>query len=436
MLNTLGYIKHRVCTTMDLLLDVQLQLSRVVTSMAQPSQSFATSCPTSTALMTPVLIYIEQLLDEIRATTRAIVSKHSVLESTAIPSANSAKTSAKFADFRAKLESEDVTGYTSETGTEDEEKYRPAEEQRGSGEIREGVGGKRSRECEDNEDEPPCKRQDTHLETEKGIQLRHSVNKVVQCIAECSGVSKDTQLEVMCPAVTRLVQASAHAIKQMRKLTQDERVPNAKLAKAFSDAVMQLLEIIIRHHVKREVSPKWVAATSANLKHIFHYTKKHPAWPICLSDSAFEATSGAIRGLCETAAPDLLRKMEVLIECVSEGGQLNADRIEQPLGKLGSLFRTDFKAYKAKENTTRSEEEWSRFAVIGKVLAEWIYEAQKAKEPPKMQAYLRRFDRQRKGFAKKNPNRVPTILLKASTILAGWVSLKNARKPETDPASG
>ncbi|KAL3660555.1 hypothetical protein V7S43_014310 [Phytophthora oleae] len=417
---------------MDLLLDVQLQLSRVVASVTKPPRSFVTSCPTSTVLMTPVLIHIEQLLDEIRATTRAIVSKHSVL---AIPSPITAKNTTEFADFRVKLESEDVVDYASETETEDDEKDGREEEQRDGGEIRDGIGGKRPRDAEDDEGEAQCKRQNTQLESEKDIQLRRSIEKVVQSATECSSLRKDAPTQIVWKAVTGLIQSSTHAIKQMLKMTQDGRIPDLKLADDFSEAMVQLPVIITHHHAKKKMSPNWIKTTSANLKHLYSYAKKNPTWPTCLSDSSIESTPEAIRGLWEVAAPDLLHKMEGFIEHVTKGGPLHADQMEKPVGKLASFFRKDFKSPKSREMAKRTEEEWGRFAVIGKVLAEWIYESQKAKKPPKMRKHLLRFDLQLKGFAKKNPNRVPPILLEASTILVEWLSQKNASKPATDLAS-
>lgn len=402
---------------MDLLLNVQLQLAQIANSLAQPSHAFATSRHPSTA-QAPVLIGIERLLDEIRAATRAIVLKNSERERTAMSSTYTTTRPTELRSFRFKLESE------SETETEDEEKHEREEEQRYSGD---GIGAKRSREGEDDED-IQSKSKGTQLETEKAIQLRRSIGKVVQSVTEFSSVGNDTPAPILHQALAGLEQTSAHAISQMRKLTHDGRIPDLKLAQEFSNAMVQLPELIMRHRAKRELNPKWVSATSANLKHIFHHARKHPAWPKCLSAPSFQATWEIIRGFCEMAAPDLLHKMEVLIENVSKGGPLHADRLEQPLGKLASLFLTDVKGYRAKENTTRSEEEWSRFAQIGRVLAEWIHEAQKAQKPPKMRTYLRKFDRQLNSFAAKNPNRVPQLLLEASTILAGFVSQKKVPK--------
>ncbi|KAG1692145.1 hypothetical protein DVH05_025765 [Phytophthora capsici] len=417
---------------MDLLLDVQQQLSQVVNSLAQPPESFTTTGPTSTTLMTPVLIHIEQLLDEIRATTRAIVSRNSVQVNTTIPSTTSTTRSTESQDFRVKLESEDVVDYASETETEDEEK----DEREDRVEIHDTIGEKPSRQAEDDGDKPHHKRQDTPLEPVREAQLRRSIEKLVECVTVCSNVRKDAPSKMIWTSVTRLTQASSHVIKQMLKYTQDGAIPNVKLAEKFSNAMVQLPVLITRHQERKKQSQSWIETTSDNLKHLCNYAKSNPTWPTCLSDLPFESTPEAIRGLWGVATPDLLDKMEEFIERVMKGGPLRADQMEKPVGKLASFLRKDFKAGKAKEKRSeRTEEDWNRFSAIGKTLAEWIYTSQKTTKPPKMQKHLLRFDLQLKGFAKRNPDRVPPILLEASTILVEWMSQKNAGKPTTDSAS-
>ncbi|KAG6590850.1 uncharacterized protein IUM83_19078 [Phytophthora cinnamomi] len=100
---------------MDRLLEVQQQLTRLAAGLAEHSQLANSSLPPAAA-MTPILIHIEQLLDEIRASTRAVVAKASKSRQ---PEPRPAKR-LKTADFRVNLESEDVVDYESETETEDE----------------------------------------------------------------------------------------------------------------------------------------------------------------------------------------------------------------------------------------------------------------------------------------------------------------------------
>ncbi|KAG7376228.1 hypothetical protein PHYPSEUDO_013999 [Phytophthora pseudosyringae] len=181
---------------MDLLLDVQLQLSRVAAGITRHGPPLSSAPAPPTASVTPVLIHIEQLLDEIRAATRAIVAKasqppRSTDTLAAKPLANE--------DFRVKLESDDVVDYESETETEDEATAGP---EKTNGETFHGVGVKRSREGEGEEKEEPLL---------KRANICDSQDAAPKAVAQMSAVVKNYSLSAT-KCVTLDAQTSQKAI--------------------------------------------------------------------------------------------------------------------------------------------------------------------------------------------------------------------------------
>ncbi|KAF1783213.1 hypothetical protein JG687_00004141 [Phytophthora cactorum] len=197
----------------------------------------------------------------------------------------------------------------------------------------------------------------------------------------------------------------------MVRLIQDGGNISDNIAVDFRDAVVLLPSIIERHQEKKKVSQNYIAGTAKRIAEVVAHAKKNWDVPLCLTDPQLESTPRILTEVWDSSGPNLLSKMENLIERLSCIGALEPDRMEKPLGKLASIFCKDIQTCKQKNNRPRAEEDWSRFARIAEVLAEWVRLAERATEPPKLRPHLVRFDRQIKGFAKKNPGRIPPTLL-------------------------
>ncbi|KAG6958653.1 hypothetical protein JG688_00010418, partial [Phytophthora aleatoria] len=152
--------------------------------------------------MTPVLIHIEQLLDEIRSATRAIVAE----ASTQRTEESTVTKTAEYEDFRIKLESEDLVDYESETETEDEAAVEQEKEKQDEHELMGGIGVKRSREDEDQgkEEEPGLKRQELDVvpKANHESRLRDNLASFVRQARECLELSEDEAAPTVWKAIT------------------------------------------------------------------------------------------------------------------------------------------------------------------------------------------------------------------------------------------
>ncbi|KAI9991629.1 hypothetical protein PInf_016972 [Phytophthora infestans] len=380
---------------MDVLLNIEQQLARVIDAIAVPGTTHASQVP-SPSTMTPVLIHIEQLLDKIRSATRAIVAEASQQKTEDL----TATKAAEFDDFRIKLETEDIVDYESETETEDEA---PVEQEKEKGDEHKRVSGligvKRSRENEEEkEQEPALKRQERASTSKSNTENRLGDNlaRLLQQARKCLELSEEAALQTVWKAITKLMHLSSLSLNGMKK---------------------------------RKVSQNWIAGIAKSIAEVVAHAKDDSDVPACLADPQLEATSQNLTEIRDSSGPDLLRKMENLIYHLTRIDVLEPDRMEKPLGKLASIFRKDMQTCK-KKKTPRTDEDWSRFYRIAEILAEWIRLAERASELPELRPHLRRFDRQIKGFVKKNPGRIPPTLLEGSAILVGFATPTNVNKEE------
>ncbi|KAF4132546.1 hypothetical protein GN958_ATG18276 [Phytophthora infestans] len=413
---------------MDVLLNIEQQLARVIDAIAVPGTTHASQVP-SPSTMTPVLIHIEQLLDKIRSATRAIVAEASQQRTEDL----TATKAAEFDDFRIKLETEDIVDYESETETEDEA---PVEQEKEKGDEHKRVSGligvKRSRENEEEkEQEPALKRQERASTSKSNTENRLGDNlaRLLQQARKCLELSEEAAVQTVWKAITKLMHLSSLSLNGMVSLIQDGGAIGQAIAVDFRDAVLLLPSIIERHQKKRKVSQSWIAGISKSIAEVVAHAKDNSDVPACLADPQLEATSQNLTEIRDSSGPDLLRKMENLIYHLTRKDVLEPDRMEKPLGKLASIFRKDMQTCK-KKKTPRTDEDWGRFYRIAEILAEWIRLAERASEPPELRPHLRRFDRQIKGFVKKNPGRIPPTLLEGSVILVGFATPTNVNKEE------
>ncbi|ETO61695.1 hypothetical protein F444_20323 [Phytophthora nicotianae P1976] len=390
---------------MDVLLNVEQQLVRVADALMLPSNYSHASRVPSAAILTPVLIHIEQLLDEIRSKTRAIVAQASRQRTEELTNTKNAE----FEDLRIKLETQDLVDYDSETETEDEAAVE--KEKEGENELMTGVGVKRSRDDEtEKAEEPKLKRQELAVVRNRN-RLRDNVAIFVKQAKKCSELREDEEAATVRKAMTTLMHRSSLSLKGMVGLIQDGGNISEAIAADFRDAVVLLPTVIERHQEKRKISRNWIEGTTKSIAQVVAHAKKNADVPACLADPQLEAMPRSITEIWASSGPDLLRKMENYIEQLTRFGALEPDRMEKPLGKLASIFRKDIQTCKQKNSASRTEEDWSRFARIAEVLVEWICLAERATEPPNLRPHLLRFDRQIKGFAKKNPGRIPPNLI-------------------------
>ncbi|OWZ08596.1 hypothetical protein PHMEG_00018831 [Phytophthora megakarya] len=387
---------------MEVLLDVQLQLSHVVADVTLRSQ--ANGFSSSPVAMTPVLINIEQLLDDIRAATRLIVANASTHRVTEPPRA----TPMEIDDFRIKLESEDVVDYESETETENENEE--SEDERN-----ENIGVKRHREEEEVEtdEEPDTKRQESAIYNEADSKSAKLVKEYLESAKSCSILDIDVELTTLQKKITHLAGLTTRSMLQMVRSLQAGKNPSVNIATDFRDATVLLPKIVTRHHERRNMSSKWLTTTTKSIGQILAFGKKRPEVPKCLSDPRLVYTQGTLSKMDGFARspPNLLDNMEKLIKHLSDIGVLEPDRMEGPLGKLASIFRKYFTSLKSPNTPVPTEQDWSRFTTIANVLTDWIHLAQQAKTPPKLRPPLAGFERQLKGFKKVNPGRIPDSLL-------------------------
>ncbi|EGZ19092.1 hypothetical protein PHYSODRAFT_297762 [Phytophthora sojae] len=422
---------------MDKLPDIQQQLSRIAADVAEHSQLDSVA-PSPAAEMTPVLIHIEQLLDEIRASTRAIVAKASRQGRPEPRPTKRRRTD----DFRVKLESEDVVDYESETETEDEaaaDQTGDAEEmdegEKEEGEEEEGeeeeehdddddtgdagglAGSKlqegKSEEHGDEFEEKPHKRMlDPEAAAALEKQLRKSVKSYLAITRKVADVDEKTDLNRAEQVMAIVGRWSGASMIQLLKLLRGGGVPSVEVATDFCDATVLLPSTIAVHRSQQGMNQKWFSLTMKRIQQISALAKANCDIPKCLSDAKLDVTRERLQEHSTNTKTDFLRQMEVYIERMkSQDGVLEPDRVEKRVGKLASLFHHDFKLCSKRKTPPRTEENWRRFAQIGEVLAEWILVGERATSGPNLPAHLESFERQLRGFAKKNPGRVPASLL-------------------------
>ncbi|KAL4172408.1 hypothetical protein KRP22_007572 [Phytophthora ramorum] len=369
--------------------------------------------------MTPVLIRIEQLLDEIRVCTRSIVAS----ASQKIRAEKKRTQPIEREDFRLKLESGDVVDYDSETETEDEGK----EEEKGEEPV-DTVGVKRSRDAEDGDiqEEPKLKRSKGGKVALDNNSLCKLVRLYVQSAEECCVLKKGERLPIVKKAMNKVAKSTTTSMNTMLEFIRDGGVPSEDAATDFRDATILLPSIIARCRNERKITNKWITATTKNIAEITALARENACLPTCLSDQQLVETQFAITKVWNDPGPELLRKMEIFIDCMSKPGSLNPECMGKPLGKLASLFRNDVKACKPASKSSRTEKDWTRFATIGEVLADWIQQSERATRSPMLRPHLLGFDRQLQGFAKCHPGRVPASLLESSAVLVGFVAQKGS----------
>ncbi|GMF21021.1 unnamed protein product [Phytophthora lilii] len=363
---------------METLLEVQRQLARVAADMHPPSAG----APAPHAALTPVLIHIEQLLDEIRAAARAVVAAAHVAP-----------------DFRRVLEAEDVVDYESETETEDETEDTQSQEP---------ATGKRPAEAA--EDEPEPKRQMTHdnKPQEQDHKLARKVSKFFE-LAQQVSESEDQAEETL---LTKLKGSFTVSTTHMLTVLEGGGVPSEHVAMLFRDASLLLCDAITKYRDGRGMTQKWVVGTLQKLGNVVKSAKCKPRELAALIDEKLQMRLYVLQEQWKEVRSNDLGKMQQFIDRVMADGKLEADQVARPLAKLACFFRTDLKTCTRLHRTSpRTEEEWVRFSQISEILAQWIHLVQQASSPPKLQPYLSTFQNHLNCFAKKNPGRVPNTLL-------------------------
>ncbi|GMF45743.1 unnamed protein product [Phytophthora fragariaefolia] len=369
---------------MDALLALQEQLARVAESARG-----ASAARDSPGAMTPVLIRIEQLLDEIRASARAIAA------SAAEPELRRQRTD----DFRVKVEAEDAVDY-SDTETEDD----AANDQILDPPVCVGLKRPRDDEQEGKSGQVENKRE-RHLER----QLAKSVNAYVWAVKEANELGASDGKEQVKKTLENMKRCCTTAMHNMLPFVSHGGVVSNEVAVTFRDATLTLRDIVEKHLEHDEMGSKWINATASSIGLVLARAKRASEQPAALTDTRLESVKSA---LADHGQPDFLRKMELLIERTISNGELDPDRIEKPLGKLASFYRNDLKAaIKLQKKAPRSEENWYRFSLVSDELTKWIHLVKLATTPPKLRAHLSTFEQHLKGFAKRNPGRVPVLLL-------------------------
>ncbi|KAE9285820.1 hypothetical protein PF008_g26817 [Phytophthora fragariae] len=396
---------------MDKLLDIQLQLSRIAADVADPSHLKSASL-SPVAVMTPVLIVIEQLLDEIRVSTRAIVAK--ALEHRQLEPRPTKRL--RTDDFRVELQSEDVVDDESETETQDEATgYQVAEAE----EMKQEENEDDANEVDTVTGEAHCKPRESTLDPNAAAELEKQIKKCVKSYTnitrKAAELNDKADANQVGRAMSTIARWSSVSMTKLLKLIEGGGVPSVEVANDFCDATVMLPAITDRHRSERSMNHKWYSTVIQMIEQITAIAKINTQLPRCLSDLKLDTTLQQLKEQWATIEPDLLHKMEGYISRVkSQPGALESDRIGKTVGKLASLFRHDCRlSSRGRKPSTipRTEECWTRFAQIGEVLAEWILLCEQATSKSKLPAQLPCFERKLRGFAKSNPGRVPASLL-------------------------
>ncbi|RLN46063.1 hypothetical protein BBJ28_00021984 [Nothophytophthora sp. Chile5] len=394
-------------TSMDLLREVEQQLSHAVTSVHLHLQTHnaapdaATGPVLSTAESHALLGRIERLQNELLASTTAIVTQ--------------AKLQLQNAATQSSAEAEGVdpaAGAGSETETEDEDAHL------------ESAGQKREREREESREQQqrPAKRGLTNagrmnamLLDARGL-LHLGMLRFLEATKEALEVvhRNKTPKQVTHHVTNALGNCRSTASKLLSALQAANPV-DEETAALFLNAVILLAEIIATECVQGLVPRKHLTKAITCFEQVLDFVDKKEDVPMALLDPLLRSSHLKLKTYFQEHFSDSLDELQLFVRTTqARKGVLDA-RIRGPLGELLPNFQRECRSFGHNERcgvTKHSEERWTLFANIATVLADWIGIVLQSTKPPTCKLRkTQNFAKHLKEFAEQFPGRVPPLLI-------------------------
>ncbi|KAG7383639.1 hypothetical protein PHYPSEUDO_003514 [Phytophthora pseudosyringae] len=293
----------------NILRHVERELARLATEVELQGQA-----PTAfgdSARCSATLVHIDQLLDQIRSSTRALAA--------------AAEEEVCTVEIPAQASG-------SETETEDEEL-------KDDSELFTAAGRKRPREeeAEQHQSKHVTTAERLKLYDERGTELRDTVQRFLECSMALEKLREEEKRQVVRMEVSNLLNRCGKAMALMLRFLVDGGVSSEETASAFRDATV-LVPVILDCHMTQKSGSD---TTITSIELIFAFGKGNPDLPAPLTDLRLESARVALQHERDRNGTEYLHKMEVLAEDMGSLKGVQNDGL--PFGEFASYFYRDIR---------------------------------------------------------------------------------------------